>query len=244
MNFWPNMTLDEYINLKARVENRMIIVDVSATGEDNVLLNESNDLDYRKQQLKRLQEEVVDIDDMNTGVSITDLGLNDFRMDLVNYVKENDGLELMPFGMHTVVPCEIEKGIFPGVIFILRNINNSVNIDNQNRLHPFYIVYIGNDGNVITNHIEVKKTLDILRSICKGRNEPIKKVYQEFNKETKDGRKMDKYSMLLEETIKSIIGVKDENDIDSLFSYGGTTALINNIKGLEDFELIAFIVIR
>lgn len=120
VNFWPNMSLDEYIQLKQRVENRMVIMDMTATGDDNVLFNQSSDLEYRKQQLRRMQEEVVDLDDMDTGVSITDLGLNDFRMDLVNYVKENGELDTVPSGLHTVVSADAEKGIQPGVIFVLR----------------------------------------------------------------------------------------------------------------------------
>lgn len=244
VNFWPNMTLDEYIRLKERVENRMIIMDMTGTGEDNVLSNESSDLEYRKQQLKKLQQEVVDLDDMNTGVSITDLGLNDFRMDLVNYVNENGDLDTVPFGMHTVVKSDPEKGIIPGVIFVLRNVNAEVNINNQNRLHPFYLVYISEDAEVIIDHLNVKKTMDFLRALCKGKSEPVKEACDRFNQETDDGKNMDKYSMLLEETIKSMIHVKEESDLDSLFSSGGTTALTDTIQGLEDFELIAFVVIR
>jgi SNF2 family DNA or RNA helicase len=245
VNFWPNMTLDEYIQLKQRVENRMVIMDMTATGDDNVLFNQSSDLEYRKQQLHRLQEEVVDLDDMNTGVSITDLGLNDFRMDLVNYVKENGEMDTVPSGLHTVVLTDAEKGIHqPGVIFILRNINDELNPDQQNRLHPFYLVYMSDDGDVVSNHLDVKKTLDILRALCRGQSEPIIEACQIFNQETKDGKKMGQYSMLLEETIRSIVQVKEESDLDSLFSSGGTTALIDSIKGLEDFELITFVVIR
>lgn len=244
VNFWPNMTLDEYIRLKERVENRMVIMDMTATGDDNVLYNESSDLEYRKLQLQRLQKEVVDLDDLNTGVSITDLGLNDFRMDLVQYVKENGELDTVPSGLHTVVPADEEKGIHPGVIFVLRNVNDELNPDQQNRLHPFYLVYMGEDGEVIANHLDVKKTLDYLRALCRGKSEPIMEACRSFNEETKDGKKMDKYSMLLEETIRSIVQVKEESDLDSLFSSGGTTALIDTIKGLEDFELISFVVIR
>lgn len=244
VNFWPNMTLDEYIRLKERVESRMLIMDMTATGEDNVLSNESSDLQYRKQQLQRLQKEVVDLEDMNTGVSITDLGLNDFRMDLVNYVKENGELDTVPSGLHTVVLADEEKGVQPGVIYVLRNINEELNPAQQNRLHPFYLVYMDEDGEVITNHLDVKKTMDILRALCKGKSEPILEACKSFNQETRDGRKMNKYSMLLEETIRSIVQVKEENDIDSLFSSGGTTSLIDSIKGLEDFELISFVVIR
>jgi len=243
-SFWPNITLDEYIKLKERVENRMVIMDMSATGEDNVLSNESSDLEYRKQQLKKLQEEVVDLDEMNTGVSITDLGLNDFRMDLVNYINANGSMDSVPCGMHTVVMADEKKGVLPGVIFVLRNVNSDVNINNQNRLHPFYLIYINDEGEIITNHLDVKKTLDYLRNVCKGKTEPIKEAHEVFNNETADGRDMSKYSRLLEDAIRTIIEVKEEGDIDSLFSSGGTTALINNIKGLENFELISFVVIK
>jgi len=243
INFWPHLSLDEYINLKDRVENRMLMVDASATGEDNVLTNKSSDLVFRKKQLEKLQNEVVDIEDMDDGISIMDLGLNDFRMDLINYIKENGNLEGISTGMHTVCKKNIEKGIDEGVIFVLKNINNDVNIDNTNQLHPFYLVYIKKDGEIISNHLNVKNTLDILRSITKGHNEPIKAVYEVFNQETEDGRNMNKYSDLLSESISSILNVKDESDVDSLFSRGGTTALINDIKGLDDFELISFIVI-
>lgn len=245
VNFWPNMTLDEYINLKDRVESRMMVMDMTATGEDNVLSNKSNDLEYRKAQLKKLQdEEVLDLEDMNSGVSITDLGLNEFRMDLLNYIKENGELDKVPYGLHAVVNSDIENKIEPGVIYILKNLNEDINISNKNRLHPFYLVYISDEGEVLSNHIEVKNTLEILRSLCIGEKEPIKQVCSLFNKETKDGRNMNKYSMLLEESIKSIIDVNEESDIDSLFSLGGTSMLLNTIKGIEDFELVTFLAIK
>ena len=244
VNFWPNLTLDEYINLKQRVENRMVIMDMTATGDDNVLFNQSSDLEYRKQQLHRLQKEVVDLDEMNTGVSITGLGLNDFRMDLVNYVKENGELDTIPSGLHTAVLADEENGIHPGVIFVLRNLNEELNPDRQNRLHPVYLVYMGEDGEAISYHLDVKKTLDVLRALCKGQSEPIVEATRSFNKETKDGKRMDKYSMLLAESIRSIVQVKEESDLDSLFTSGGTTALLDSIKGLEDFELVTFVVIR
>jgi SNF2 family DNA or RNA helicase len=246
VNFWPNMTLDEYINLRERVENRMVIVNMASTGtsDDNLLSNKSTDLEYRKEQLKRLQEEVIDLEDMNTGVSITDLGLNDFRMDLVNYINKNGDLDSVPYGLHAVINADKEKEIYPGVIFVLKNINDGIDVNKQNPLYPFYLVYINYEGEVVVNHLKVKKILDVLRTGCKGKDKPIKEAYIEFNKETKDGKKMDKYSRLLEDAIKSIINANEESDIDSLFTSGGTTALIKSIKGLDDFELIAFVVIR
>jgi hypothetical protein len=244
VNYWPDISLDEYINLKERVENRMVIADVTATGDDNVLTAKSSDIAYRKEQLKRMQEEVIELEDVKAGISITDLGLNDFRMDLLGYVKEHGPLDNLPFGMHAVAPAQPELGLHPGVIFALRNIDDGVNVNQQNRLHPFYLVYIGDDGQIVADHTEVKRLLDLIRTSCKGRTEPIRDICRIFNERTEDGRRMGRYSDLLSQAIRSMIEVKEEKDIDSLFSGGRTTALTHTIKGLDDFELIAFLVIE
>jgi SNF2 family DNA or RNA helicase len=243
VNFWPDLDLDDYIKLKSRVETRMKITVMTATGDDNPIDDDQGDLEYRKQQLERLLNEVVDIEEMSSGVTIMDLGLNEFRMDLIGYIKENPDLDKSPFGMHAITPSEGEE-IPPGVIYVLKNINNGINAKNQNRLHPFYIIYITDKGEVKSNHLEPKKTLDILRLICKGKTEPITELCRQFNENTDDGRKMIKYSDLLQKTIASIIHVNEDNDIDSLFKAGGTTALRTNINGLNDFELICFVVVR
>lgn len=243
VNFWPDVTLDDYINLKAKVETRMKIVDMTATGDDNILSDEEKtDLEYRKAQLKRLQEEVVDIEDMTTGISIMDLGLNEFRLDLLDYIKTHDDLDKTPFGLHAVVPAN--KEMPAGVIYVLKNRSNSVNINNQNRLHPFYMIYISADGEVICDHLSPKAMLDKMRFLCKGKQDPIPAVYKPFNKETKDGRDMRKLSKLLGDAIASIIEVKEENDIDSFLGGGLVSFLSNEIKGLDDFELICFLVVR
>lgn len=243
VNFWPDMDLDEYINLKGRVETRMKISVMTSTGDDDLINpEEKGDLEYRKQQLKRLQEEVVDIEDMSSGISIMDLGLNEFRLDLLEYVKNHGDLDKKPKGMHAVVPSTNE--LPEGVVFILKNINNSVNIDNQNRIHPLYMVYIGIDGEVICDYLNPKKILDDIRLLCRGQKEPNKKLCQRFNEETDDGRDMTEMSELLGEVINSIIDCKEESDIDSLFSAGGTSALMSAVSGLDDFELICFLVVK
>ena len=244
VNYWPDISLDEYINLKERVENRMMIADVAATGDDNVLNVQSHDAAYRKEQLRKLKEEVIELEDLRTGISITDLGLNDFRMDLINYVKTNPEIESLPSGMHAVLPAHGTSNLKPGVIFTLRNRTQSVNINQQNRLHPYYLVYIGHDGQVLTKHTEVKKILDTVRAACKDHINPISSACDDFNKFTNDGKNMQFYSNLLDEAIKSIIEVKEEDDIDSLFKGGKTTALTGTIKGLDDFELVSFLVIQ
>jgi len=244
VNYWPDISLDEYINLKERVESRMMIADVTATGDDNVLSAQANDVSYRKEQLRRLQEEVIELEDVKTGVSITDLGLNDFRMDLLNYVKEHGELAHTPNGMHAVVPAQPGLGLLPGVIFTLRNRHYGVNVNDHNRLHPYYLVYISRQGEVIHDHSEVKRLLDLVRSACKGRSQPMPEACRRFNHETADGRQMQAYSDLLGQAIRSMIQVKEEKDLDSLFTGGRTTALVNAIAGLDDFELIAFLVIQ
>lgn len=239
VNFWPNLTLDEYINLKARVETRMKISFMTSTGDDDLINpEEKGDLEYRKAQLKKLQEEVVDLEDMTSGVSIMDLGLNDFRMDLLAYMKEHKDIDHMPFGIHAVA-----HGDKPGVIFVLKNVNQKINIKNQNRLHPFYMVYVGMDGEIITNHLQPKDTLDEMRHIARGKTEPDKELCKIFNKETRDGRDMGKVSGLLEDAIGSIIEAKDEEDIDSFFTAGKTSFQSGGFSGIEDFELICFMVV-
>ena len=243
VNFWPDVTLDEYIDLKAKVETRMKIVDMTATGDDNLLSEEEKtDLEYRKAQLKRLQEEVVDIEDMSSGISIMDLGLNEFRLDLLEYIKHHPDIDKTPFGLHSVAAAS--EDVPAGVIYVLKNRSNSVNIDNQNRLHPFYMVYISNEGEVICDHLSPKQMLDKMRFLCKGKTEPIPELYRQFNKETCDGRNMSALSKLLGDAISSIIEVKEENDIDSFLGGGQISFLTNEIKGLDDFELICFLVVR
>ena len=239
VNFWPDLDLDEYINLKSRVETRMRISVMTSTGDDDLInQEEKGDLEYRRSQLKKLQEEVVDLEDMTNGISIMDLGLNEFRMDLLSYMKTHKDIDHTPFGIHAVV-----NGDKPGVIFVLKNVNEHINIENQNRLHPFYLVYVGMDGKVITNHLQPKDTLDMMRHLAQGKTNPDMNLCEQFNKATDNGKDMGKISQLLEDAIMTIIDAKDESDIDSFFGIGQTTFLSGGFSGLDDFELICFMVV-
>ncbi len=243
VNFWPDMNLDDYINLKSRVETRMRISVMTSTGDDDLINDgEKGALEYRSKQLKRLQEEVVDLEDMNDGISIMDLGLNEFRLDLLEYMKVHGDIDHVPFGMHALVKAQ--EGLKQGTVFILKNINKGVNIDNQNRLHPFYMVYIAEDGEVVCNHLQPKKMLDIVRLMCKGQSAPDYKLCDRFNRETADGRRMGKYSALLGDAIASIVNVKEDSELDSFFTSAETSALGSKVSGLNDFELICFIVVK
>mgnify|MGYP000734161697 CR=1 FL=1 len=242
VNYWPDVSLDNYINLKQRVENRMLISNMASTGDDNLLNTDEKDLEYRKSQLQRLQDEVVDLEDLREGVSITDLGLNDFRIDLSNLIKKYGELQRIPEGLHAVVKSN--EHLEEGVIFVLKNVNTSVNIDKLNRLHPYYIVYLRNDGSIVSNHVEPKRILDAMRMASKGQDKPITEVCKELSKETDDYANMSQYSQLLKDSISSILKKEEEKDIQSLFTAGGTTALQDKIKGIEDFKLLSFLIVK
>ena len=243
VNFWPDISLDEYINLKERVENKMVIVNLAATADDNVLTQESSDTAFRREQLRKLQDEVIELEDVRTGVSITDLGLNDFRTDLLGYVKEYGDLAAAPKGLHAVVPARPEMDLQPGVLFALRNVHADSTINRGNRLHPHYLVYLDDEGEVIADHTEVKRLLDLIRSGCRSHHEPVLDVCRVFNAATDEGADMQRYSGLLTAAIRSMVDVTEERDLDSLFSGGHTTALTQTIHGLDDFELVAFLAI-
>ena len=243
VNYWPDMELDDYIKLKGRVESRMKATVITSTGDDNLLsANEKGDLEYRRNQLKKLQNEVVDIEDMDTGVNIMDLGLNEFRLDLLANLKEHPNMDLTPFGMCAVVSAS--ELVEPGVMYVLKNKNNGMNIDRSNLLHPFYMVYLSHTGTVICDHLSPKKLLDKMRYACKDKTEPDKALCKQFNKETRDGKNMRHYSDLLQSAIESIITVKEESDIDDFLNGVQGNLFANEIRGLDDFELICFLVIK
>ena len=240
VNYWPDVALDEYINLKARVEERMRITVMTSTGDDDYINdNEHGDLEYRRRQLEQMQEEVVDLEDVSGGVSITDLGLGEFRMDLVGYYRDNPDVDRLPSGIDAVV-----EGDEPGVVFVLRNVNTGMNPNGKNRLHPFYVVHVGSDGSIVHGHLEPKAVLDGMRLLCRGKSEPDADLCRAFNRETKNGRDMRWAAGLLKEAVRSIVDSKEESDIDSFFGNGTTTFLENDIAGLNDFELVCFLVVR
>ena len=245
VNFWPNIELDEYINLKGRVENRMVMVDVSATGEENIIVNNDkimNDLEYRKNQLEKLKDQVIDLEDVSDAISITDLTFNDFKIELMEYMKKHrKELDNAPFGIYSIVPAEEFE---PGVIFLLRQVKGVKESKDKNALTPYYLVYINEDEEVKLNYIQSKKILDYYQKLCSGKKEVFRNLVESFDRETDNGRQMDKYSQLLKESIENIIGKKQETGVRSLFTKGGTSPVKNNIEGLEEFELISFLILK
>ncbi|MDY0266919.1 MAG: helicase-related protein [Methanimicrococcus sp.] len=248
VNFWPMESLDDYIHLKRRVEGRMVMADISATGEDNVMLEEKEmkDLEYRRKQLERLREEVIDLEDISGGISITDLTFNDFKRDLANFLKESPGvLEKAPTGMYAMTRTNEElEEVEPGVLFTLRQIRGAEQTKSQNSLFPYYMVYITNDGEVKLSFQHGKKILDIYKKLCSGQKSVLKDLTDVFNAETNDGFKMDHYSELLADTIHHLVGKKREIGAASIFSKGGTAFHNSSSGGTDDFELVSFLVIK
>ena len=242
VNFWPNLELDEYIDLKSRVESRMKISVLTSTADDNVLSSEEiEDNNYRRKQLERLRDEVVDLEEMNDGISIMDLGLEDYRIDLLKYLEEHPELEKVPKGLQAILPASNKES--EGVIFVLKNKDQVKGKNNQNQLHPYYILYINRNGELLLSPSESKKILEHLSSICRGQSKPLNHVVDKFNRQTKDGKEMVVYSELLQEAIDQLMEHDQISTMDALFNFGSVDLMNTSIEGMDDFELICFFIL-
>ncbi|MCP8685965.1 helicase-related protein [Marinobacterium sedimentorum] len=253
INFWPNMELDEYINLEARVSGRMVLLDISATGEENVIdenAKEMNDLEYRRKQLQQLKDTVVDLEDMTGGVSITDLTLNDFRMDLSGYLKtEKQNLEKAPLGLFATIKLDDElkaDGLEPGVIFCLKNIRTgreAVQVDDNYPLSPYFLVYVTDDADIQLNFTQSKKVLDLMKRQAFMAHDVDDVAAKELNAATKNGADMEHYQHLLAVAVDSIAGKSEEKGVQSLFAKGGTVLTATSSQGIEDFAVVSYLVL-
>lgn len=252
VNFWPNIELEEYINLEQRVSGRMVLLDISATGEENIIEQQSgdpmNDLEYRRKQLERLQEAVIDLEDLSSGVSITDLTLNDFRVDLGRFLAAHPGrLERLPLGTLAVTTTTAtgEASIPPGVIFCLRAEGEAARqaAEPGYPLAPHYLVHVGEDGSVVLPFTQAKQILDHLKKLSSGRDLPDAGACARFDRATKGGQEMAAVQKLLAKAVVSVVGKKEERSVASLFSPGGTHALKGEFAGIDDFEVVTFLVV-
>lgn len=251
VNFWPSMELDEYIHLEGRVKQKMTMLDISATGEEDVI-NENpqkmKDLEYRRKQLKQLQEEVIDLEEVNGNVSLTDFTLDDFRMDLINLQEKYDSeVENTPLGIYSIVKNNnksLDNEIKPGVIYCLKKTDSYKNESDKNPIYPYYMAYVKEDGEIIYNYSNVKKILDIYKSLCIGNNKVLNDLVEEFNEETKNQKKMDKYKDLLTDVTDDILGKIEEQDTLNIFSLGDLSGMLNNNTNQEEFEIVSYLVIK
>lgn len=246
VNFWPDVELDEYLNIKDRVEGRMVIANVAGTGDDNVLISPTStsvsntDSDYRKRQLERLQSEVLDLEDTDSGISITDLGLNDYRLDLQAFLDRFGDFSTLPSGIHAAVLADEERGLVPGAFFVVKDTAGSG--DRGNRLHPFVLVYVDESGQPVTEFTDAKATLQLLRAACVNELEPVDPAVQLFNDRTAVGADMSFYQGLLESALRSVDSAANESLVESLFS-GTLTSVSGELAGSDRFELLALVAV-
>ena len=243
VNFWPNMELDEYINLEARVSGRMVLLDISATGEENVIefSPKMNDLEYRRKQLQQLQDSVLDLEEISGGISITDLTLNDFRMDLTEYMREHQSmLEATPFGARAAVAVAGER---QGAVFCLKDMSGKKPPEDAFALAPYYLVYVADDGGIVFGPAESRETLDFLKKSCAGRCVPEQRAVDAFNVRTRKGADMAHYQKLLGAAVESVVGRQQEEGVKSLFSRGGVRLTGAADRSVNDFEVVAFVAV-
>jgi hypothetical protein len=248
VNFFPSMELDSFIDLVARVQGKMVMLDVSATGEDNIISKNSRemqDLDYRKQQLKQLQNQVIDLEDVKGNISITDLTFNDFKIDLEKS-SDDELAELgkIPPASYGVVKSNLSE-VKKGVIFCLKDISNDYQSKLKNNiLYPYFLVYVSLDGSEMVKASQTKLALDYFRKLCMGSDKVLPELVEEFNKETKDNKKMEAYTVLLKASIREVVGVQEEIGLDSLATAGGTTMVSEAINQEDNIELVSYLIIR
>lgn len=249
VNFWPNMELEEYINLEQRVSGRMVLLDISATGEENLIEqqsgNQMNDLEYRRKQLLKLQDAVIDLEDLSSGVSIADLTLTDFRIDLAQFLKAHPGtLEAQSLGV-CAVTTTTEAEVPPGIVFCLRTEGEAAKktVEPGYPLTPHYLVHVGDDGAVLLPYTQAKQILDRLKRLCLGRDLPDVGACARFDKATRFGEDMRAAQRLLAAAVASIVGKSEERAVASLFSPGGTHAMKGEFAGINDFEVVAWLAV-
>lgn len=248
VNFWPNMELDEYINLENRVRGRMVLSNVSSTGEDDVINEEAdkkdmNDMNYRRKQMQQLQEQVVDLEDVDGAISVTDLTYNEFKSDLSEALKTDENeLVTAPTGMYAITDADLLDEAEPGIILTLKQLSNVEK--EQTGLYPYLVIYMRQDGSVKLNHLHTNQILSIYKKLAKGKNSVFQTLVDQFNNETQEGKNMEEYSYLLTQALEEIKGKTEEVGIQSLFAPGGTHFESADNLQIDDFELISFLIIR
>jgi hypothetical protein len=245
VNFWPNIELEEYIQLESRVSGRMVLLDISATGEENIIEQQSgdpmNDLEYRRNQMVQLQSQVIDLEELSGGMSITDLTLNDFRIELAGIARDDVARlkEMLPTS-HAIVAAQ--EGLPPGVIFALKPVGKAARTDQGAQLGGHFLVYVGADGDAIVPHTQAKLALEALKSLTQGKSAPDDSLTSAHDHETAYGLEMATYQDLLSRAVAAISGKEEERAVMSLFSAGGTQTA--GAGGVEDYEIPAFLIIR
>ncbi len=238
INFFPAMELNEYLSLEQRVKGKMVSVNLASTGDEDILTPEMNDINFRKRQLEKLKDEVIDIEDASDNISLTDLNMNEYLFELSNYIKKMSEIKEVPQGIYSIT-----KGEKQGVIFCFKHKNIFDKPKNESSLYPYYLLYINNNGEVYYSNNQAREVLKEFRKICFKNREPLEVLIKGFLKETKNTKDMSMYSKLLSEAIKTIQGNEEEIAIETMFDFGGFNNEFAN-ESEDDFELISLLVVK
>lgn len=238
INFFPNVALNEYLGLEQRVKGKMTTLNIVSTGDEDFLTPEMNDFNFRRRQLERLKDEVIDIDDATENISLSDLNMNEYLYELSTYISNHTEVNKVPTGIYSVT-----DGMNQGVLLCFKHSNLSDKPKSDSSLYPYYIIYISNDGEVLYGNSQAREVLKVFRKLCYGKSEPMREYFDRFLNRTNQVTDMSFYSNLLNKAVKSIKGVEEEKAISFAFDFSG----FNNSFAddtIDDFELISFLVVE
>lgn len=238
INFFPNMELNDYLGLEARVKGKMTTLNLVSTGDEDVLTPEMNDFNFRKRQLERLKDEVIDIEDANDNISLTDLNMNEYLNELSEYIQNVPEIKKVPKGVYSVT-----DGDNAGVLFCFKHGNDANKPKSDSSLYPYYLIYMRNNGEVLYGNGQAREVVKQFRKLCYKKKQPIMELFQQFFVRTNNVKDMQFYSDLLNKAIKSIKGEEESKATQLMFDFGG----FNNAfaeETADDFELISFLVVE
>lgn len=238
INFFPNMELNDYLGLEARVKGKMTTLNLVSTGDEDVLTPEMNDFNFRKRQLERLKDEVIDIEDANDNISLTDLNMNEYLNELSEYIQNVPEIKKVPKGVYSVT-----DGDNTGVLFCFKHRNNANKPKSDSSLYPYYLIYMKNNGEVLYGNGQAREVVKQFRKLCYKKKQPVMELFREFFVRTNNAKDMQFYSDLLNKAIKSIKGEEESKATQLMFDFGG----FNNAfaeETADDFELISFLVVE
>ncbi|MEI6287259.1 MAG: DEAD/DEAH box helicase [Bacillota bacterium] len=237
INFFPHMELNDYLKLEQRIKGKMTAVNVTATGDEDLLTPENNDMSFRKTQLERLQNEIVELEDFDDNLSLTDMNMNDYLFELSSYVKNNPDIRRAPRGIYSAV-----FGQQPGCIFCFKHLRDDSKPKSESSIYPYYIIYVGDDGAIVHDQGSTREALQEWRKLAYGKADAEREMLARFNALTGNATDMKHYSTLLNKAVTAIKGVETESAIQSVFDFGGFDNPFAD-NNADDFELISFLVV-
>ena len=230
----------------------MALADIAASGDEDPFTEDDAQLElkFRDEQLLKLRDEVLTMDDLDDGPTMGDFTLDHFLTQLLRYLEANkDKLEAMPPGVYAVAESSAEAQ--PGVVFCLRQ-RNAAEAGSRQRpaspVHPFYFVYIHDNGNIRYGCTNARQTLAVFEAAAAGRATPIVELCDRFDHETAQGRDMTHYDKLLNDVIAHVRQSHDNTQIRHLRAGAARDFMLPTASETPgragDFELVAWLVIK